>query len=151
MENITADKIIKILGLSPLATEGGYFKQTYCDEFGTAIYYLVTPDSWSSLHKLRFPEIYHFYCGDPLVQLQLFPDGSAKRIEFSADLSRGHQPQLLCAADVFQATRLVQGGRWALVGTTMAPGYTEDCIEFAGAGDLIPRYPEHESLIKEFS
>ena len=151
MDTITAEDIIKKLNLTPLPTEGGFFRQSYCDEYGTVIYYLVTPDSWSKLHRLKYPEVYHFYCGDPLVQMQLFPDGSAKRIEFSSDLAAGHEPQLLCPADVWQATRLAPGGEWALVGTTMAPGYTEDCVEFSGTAELLETYPGHKELIREFS
>jgi len=68
MNNITPEEIIKLLDLKPLPNEGGFYKETYrCDEkikeenlpsrytsernFGTAIFYLLTPDTCSKLHK----------------------------------------------------------------------------------------------------
>ncbi|HAK45168.1 MAG TPA: hypothetical protein DCO79_04510 [Spirochaeta sp.] len=151
MKRITADEIIKALDLIPLTTEGGFFRQTWRDEYGTVIYYLITPESWSSLHRLTIAETWHFYAGDPLKQLQIFPDGRTERVEFSTELLNGQRPQLICPADVWQATRLAEGGEWALTGTTMAPGYTEDCIEFTDPEELAGAFPQHMELIKEFS
>ena len=34
--------------------------------FGTAIYFLLTAESFSAMHKLASDEIYHFYVGDPV-------------------------------------------------------------------------------------
>ncbi len=75
-----AQQIISALGLQP-HPEGGYFVETYrADEqlsvgalnerypgprpVSTAIYYLLTPDTFSEMHRLRSDEIFHFYLGD---------------------------------------------------------------------------------------
>ncbi|MHC4717267.1 MAG: cupin domain-containing protein, partial [Planctomycetota bacterium] len=80
---MTADEIIARLGLAPLEIEGGFFRETYrCDEgvgapamparyggprcFGTAIYYLITRETHSRLHRLASDEIFHFLLGDPV-------------------------------------------------------------------------------------
>ena len=83
MEAITAEKIIEKLNLIPLPEEGGFFRQTWKTAEGTLIYYLVTPESWSTLHLLDIAECWHFYAGDPLKQLQLHADGTAERFIFS--------------------------------------------------------------------
>ena len=77
---VTAEQVIKKLGLEPLPGEGGYFVQTHKDRqqitlpdhpnnprsASTAIYYLVTPESFSALHRLTQDEVFHFYGGDPV-------------------------------------------------------------------------------------
>src|SRR5205814_180307 len=57
-----AQEIIDLLGLEPLPREGGYYRETYRSagrvpgpggrdrSCGTAIYYLLTPDTCSALH-----------------------------------------------------------------------------------------------------
>jgi predicted cupin superfamily sugar epimerase len=60
---ITAQNIINTLALAPLPLEGGYYAETYRSAFGTAIYYLLTPDSYAAMHRLPGDEIFHFYLG----------------------------------------------------------------------------------------
>lgn len=150
MKNLDMKDVIKKLNLVPLQPEGGYFSQTWKTEDGTAIYYLVTPESWSGLHLLSITEIWHFYCGEPLIQLQLYPDGRAECVKMGADLLEGQVPQVICPDGVWQATRLAPGCRWALTGTTMAPPYTDECIRFPEDGELERLFPQHKELIKEF-
>ncbi len=40
---------------------------------GTAIYYLLEPGTFSEMHVLASDEIFHFYLGDPVEMLQLYP------------------------------------------------------------------------------
>ena len=72
---MTADEIIALLDLRPHPAEGGYFRETYrsgCESepgapfsgprsWSTAIYYLLTPATFSSLHRLPGDEVFHFY------------------------------------------------------------------------------------------
>jgi predicted cupin superfamily sugar epimerase len=96
---ITLEQIKLLFNLKPLQAEGGYFAETYRSHhlipedalpkgyegkraLSTAIYYLLTPDTFSALHRLPTDEIYHFYLGDPVEMLQLFPDGTGKVINY---------------------------------------------------------------------
>src|SRR5579883_1419925 len=97
-----AQEIIDLLNLKPLTGEGGFFAETYrANEsvaalpgryrgeqrsFSTAIYYLLTPESFSSMHRVASDEVFHFYLGDPVEMLQLFPDGSGKTIGLGTNL-----------------------------------------------------------------
>jgi len=48
---------------------------------------------------------------------------------------------------VWQGCQLIHGGRWALMGCTVAPGF--EYVDFA-AGDrseLVAQYPDHAELI----
>ena len=61
----------------------------------TAIYYLLTPDSFSSLHRLQSDEIFHFYAGDPVTMLQLHGDGRGETIVLGQDIAAGQQLQVV--------------------------------------------------------
>ncbi len=163
-----AEKIIELLGLEPLPEEGGYFRETWRSVLflprsvlsfpyggdrsaGTAIYYLVTPDSFSSLHRLPGDEVFHFYLGDPAEMLQIHPDGRAERLVLGSDLERGQRPQCVAPGGVWQGLRLRKDGRFALLGTTMAPGFDYADYEHGDRGLLIMKYPDLELLIREYT
>ena len=167
MPGLTADQIIKLLGLELLLEEGGLFRQTYRSaeqipasampprygaprRFATAIYYLLTddPDSFSALHRLKTDEIYHFYLGDSVEMLVLHPDGGSERPILGPDLVAGQQVQLIVPAGSWQGSRLIRGGRYALQGTTMAPGYEQDDFELGKREDLLRDYPGQAELIR---
>jgi predicted cupin superfamily sugar epimerase len=167
---LTPQQIIAQLGLEPLPVEGGLFKQTYCSPetisrehlperyqvdkpFGTVIYYLLTADadSFSALHKLPTDEMYHFYLGDPVELLQLHPDGTSRRVILGQDLLAGQQIQNLVPHDVWQGSHLISGGTLALLGTTMAPGYTPEDYVGGDAGELITQFPDRAELIRQLT
>jgi predicted cupin superfamily sugar epimerase len=167
MPALTAAQITALLGLEPLPHEGGLFRQTYraVEEipaaalpprygaprrFATAIYYLLTddPDSFSALHRLKTDEVYHFYLGDPAEMLLLHPDGGSERVVLGQDLGAGQQVQFVAPAGAWQGSRLRPGGRYALLGTTMAPGYEQDDFELGSREDLLRDYPAQAVLIR---
>lgn len=68
---MTAQDVIRLLDMVPLGQEGGMVKETWKSKKkdhgiseGSAIYYLLTEDSFSHLHRLTGEEVYHFYMGD---------------------------------------------------------------------------------------
>lgn len=164
MPELTAGEIIRLLGLEPLEMEGGYFCQSYRStetiprealppryksdkHFGSAIYYLLTPDQRSGLHRLSTDEIFHFYLGDPVTQLQLYPDKSSKIVTLGADIASGQRPQVVVPRGIWQGAILSPGGRFALLGTTMAPGFDYSEYEAGERDRLTKLYPKHAELI----
>jgi uncharacterized protein len=162
-----ADDIIRALKLSPLPEEGGYYRETYRSAetfearalpagrpgpkaYGTAIYYLLTPDTFSALHRLPSDEIYHFYAGDPVEMLQLHPDGGGRLIMLG-DYLRGFEPQVVAPRGVWQGSKLLPGGRFALLGTTMAPGFGFADYEGGRRCDLERDYPAFEDRIRDLT
>ena len=160
----TADDLISLLGLRPHPTEGGYFAETYrCDEsladrclpegyhgarpVSTAIYYLVTPQSFSAMHQLRSDEVFHFNLGDPVDMLQLRPDGSGRVVTLGSDIRGGMRPQVVVPRGVWQGTRLHANGSFALLGTTVAPGFDFADYEDGDRDRLVAAYPDFADAI----
>jgi len=161
---LTADEIIDRLGLVPLTIEGGYFRETYraplvlaagalpggyggARNASTCIYYLLTPDTFSAIHRVKSDEIFHFYAGDAVEMLQLWPSGESKVVVIHNNLSASCEPQVVVPAGVWQGCRLVPGGRWALMGCTVAPGFDYADFELAERAELLTRCPNYSELI----
>jgi predicted cupin superfamily sugar epimerase len=51
-------------------------------------------------------------------------------------------------AGAWQGSRLVTGGSYALLGTTMAPGYEQDDFELGGREALLRDQPDQAELIR---
>ena len=167
---LTAEAIAETLGLKPLPVEGGLYRQTFeADEsvaagalprrygrekrLSTAIYYLLSqePNSFSALHRLPTEEVYHFYLGDPVELLQLHTDGSSQIVTLGHDLSHGQRVQHVVPRGVWQGSRLKGGGRVALMGTTMAPGYDDLDYEGGVREELIASHPGRADLIRRLT
>jgi len=161
---ITAEDLIKKFNMKVLPGEGGYYSETHradhilsesslpesCNSdrsLSTAIYYMLTPDTKSLLHRLPTDEIFHFYLGDPVLMLQLYPDGGSKKIILGQDINKGQTVQLVVPKGVWQGSCLLEGGEFALMGTTMAPGFDFVDNEVGKKDDLKNLYPSDEDLI----
>jgi hypothetical protein len=161
---LTAERLIELLRLAPLPIEGGHFRQTWRSAaavpgsptqkpIGTAIYYLLTddPDSFSALHRLPTDEVYHFYLGDPVELLMLGPGGQATVVSLGSDLLAGQSVQHVVPHGVWQGSRLRVGGRFALLGTTMAPGFETTDYEGGSRDALIAAYPSAAEGIRRLT
>ncbi len=157
---MTADELIHLLQLEPLPGEGGLYAESYRSvetfnpvgyggerSFGTAIYYLLTPDTFSALHRLATDEVYHFYLGDPVEMLNLYPDGRAERVILGQEVLNGQRVQHVVPRGVWQGSRVLAGGSFALMGATMAPGFSPDDYEHGDLNALAEQFPQEHDLI----
>ena len=155
---LTAEAVIDLLDMKPLLFEGGYFAETHRAGFlapqhvpwspedhrslKTAIYYLLTPDTMSAMHLLPGDEVFHHYLGDPVQQLQLLPDGSGQMVTIGNNLFAGERPQVVVPGGVWQGALLAPGAfGFALMGTTMAPGFDHRDFQLGNLNDLQRRFP----------
>ncbi len=162
---MTAEEIKQLLNLEAHPREGGYFRQTWKSEeeiplaalpsrysgaraAGTAIYYLLEPSTFSEMHRLISDEVFHFYFGDPVEMLQLWPDGSSRVVRLGSDLAAGVLPQLVVPKGVWQGSRLVPGGSVALLGCSVSPGFDYADYEMGMRAELVREYPESAELIE---
>jgi predicted cupin superfamily sugar epimerase len=165
-----AQEIIAALGLQPHPIEGGFFRETYRSAelipaeslpagyrsrggraFGTAIYYLLTQDTFSELHRLPTEEVFHFYLGGPVRMLQLPPGGPAREVVLGPDIGAGQRPQVVVPAGVWQGSRLEPGAAFALLGATMVPGFDFADYEQGDRRQLIGLYPDCAELIRQLT
>ena len=162
----TVEELIRLLHLQPLPREGGWYRETYRSPLqlsadvlgprysaarsaGTAIYYLLTPDTFSALHRLPTDEVFHFYLGDPVEMLQLgpAPKVGGRVLTLGSDIMAGQQVQTVAPAGVWQGSVLRAGGAFALMGTTMAPGFDFADYEAADRDALIAAFPDFAERI----
>jgi len=167
MKKITAEEIIKKLQLMPLIDEGGLYRQTYKSDIlipkkylpphytgdrsiSTHIYYLLTDDvdSFSAMHRLPGDEVYHFYLGDPVEMLLLLPDGTSQIMVLGSDLLLGQRVQFVVPHSVWQGLRLLDGGKFALLSTSMSPGFEFVDFELGDRAVLIQEFPEQRQVIE---
>src|SRR5262245_4766103 len=146
-ESPIAVDLIRRLSLVPLPAEGGYFRETYRSAHSTAIYYLLTPETFSAIHRLPGDEIFHFYLGDPVEMLQLHPGGTSATVRIGPPTDDGTAVQVLVPGGVWQGCRLIAGGRFALMGTTMAPGFDPKDFELGDRGALTAIWPAQAAMI----
>jgi len=148
-ETHTAAEVVRLLQLEPLDQEGGYFRRT--DESATVlpggkrawsmIYFLVTPEGFSAMHRVAEDEIWTFHAGDPLESLRLRADGTGEWVKLGLNLAHGERPQDVVPAQTWQGTRLAAGGRWALVTCVVAPEFRLSDFELGGCEALGAAYP----------
>jgi predicted cupin superfamily sugar epimerase len=161
---LNAEKLKSLLNLVPLPSEGGYYAETYRSpeliqheclparyggprNVSTAIYYLLEVNTFSALHRVASDEIFHFYLGDPVEMLQLRPDGSSKVVLIGSDIDKGMVPQAVVPQGVWQGARLVKGGQFALLGSTVSPGFDFADYENGSRNLLIQSYPDCKDMI----
>jgi uncharacterized protein len=162
------EKLKQILDLKPLPGEGGFYAESYRSEetlaagclpgryaadrcFGTSIYFLLTAETFSALHRLASDEVYHFYLGDPVELLCLREDGSGEIFAIGTDLDAGMRPQIAVPRGVWQGSRLRPGGKFALLGTTVAPGFEFADCELANRAALSQHYPNFAGMIEKLT
>jgi predicted cupin superfamily sugar epimerase len=160
------DELIRRFGLEP-HPEGGFYRETWRSPVpvwrdttaaqsdgaraaSTAIYYLLCDGAWSTWHRIRSDEVWHFYAGAPI---------EVHSIDDAGVLSTAKLGNALEHPDtVFQA--VVPKGRWfaarccdpstyALVGCTVAPGFEFSEFEIGQTAALVARYPQHRALIEQ--
>lgn len=163
---MTKEAIIEKFGMIPLDVEGGMWKAMFrSDEilpdgllpgrrgehslYGS-ILYLLMGSSVSRMHRLATDEIWHFYFGSPCELLVLAPDGSGYTERLGQDVLGGETVTAMVPRGHWQGVRLAgqnDSEAFALLGTTMAPGYEASDYE-DGSEDLLGLYPDFAEQIE---
>lgn len=164
MTRLSAQAIIHTLGLEPHPEEGGFFiethrsaeiytKETLPERYpgdrchSTAIYYMLTPQTYSHMHRLKTTEIFHFYAGDPCEMIQLHADGTGETVLLGNDFAAGQRPQVIVPAGSWQGMRLLPGGEYCLMGCTVAPGFEFEDYAHGSRTELLQQFPDFKEQI----
>ena len=143
--------------------EGGWYSETYRSaeivpkqaltkgfsgdrSFSTAIYYLLEGDDFSSFHRIRSDELWHFYTGNSAIELISIENGKIKRQFLGDNPDQNQYFQVLVPKNTWFAARLTDNKGFALAGCTVSPGFHFDDFEM-GTEKLIGKYPELEKEI----
>ena len=182
-KQIPLEDVIKILDLRPLVGEGGLWAQgVLSDEIlaaGTAagrdtdrplygtIYYLLTPDTFSCMHRLVTDEVWYHHSGPAAQLLLIYPDGRTETKLLGQNLLNGEQLQITVPRGVWQGCRMAPlepdasiadpdtaadpcaSDVYTLMSTSMAPAYQQSDFEagtFEDLKDLVPQ--EYHELLK---
>lgn len=143
-------------GLLPLPSEGTFYRGTWRSPepgAGSAMIglYCNDPPSHSLFHRLPVDEVWHFYGGDPLRLILLHPDGRSEDVILGPDFAAAQHVQLVVPARTWQAGHVVQGGRYALFGCTMAPGFTSAMFEGGTREMLLASHPARAADIERYA
>jgi uncharacterized protein len=136
--NLSADEIIRLLGLVP-HPEGGHYRETFRDPAtdaagraaSTAIYFLLREGEVSRWHKVDAAEAWHWYAGAALALTIVDPAGR-RDIRLGPDLAGGERPQAVVPAGAWQQARSLSA--FTLVGCTVAPGFQFAGFELSAPG-----------------
>jgi len=161
---MTAEQIIKYFKMQPLRQEGGFFIETYRAKevlkeeilpagisgdrnLSSVILYLLTPKTVSLMHRLKYDEMFHFYLGSPVTMLQLHPDGSSEIFTLGQDIFEEQQVQVLVPRGTWQGAFIQPGGKFSLMGCSVAPGFDDADFELGDREMLLSKYPDMHELI----
>ena len=170
-DHYSAAEVIELLKLQPIAHEGGYYRRVAESSLRisadalpaiyrradtnaerraySVIFALFTPEQFSAMHRLVTDEIWCFHAGDPLESLRLSEeDGRGEWVQLGLDVCAGQHPHDVVPANVWQGTRLISSGRWALVSCIVAPEFRWTDFELGSRAALIGRYGQHAEAIR---
>ncbi len=161
------ERIITKLHLKP-HPEGGYFKETYRStgiinadsleasyngerNYSTCIYFLLTSDNFSALHRIKQDEIWHFYDGSPIRLHMITEAGKHTEHIIGKDLSKGELPQFVVPGGCWFAAEVVEDDTFSLVGCTVSPGFSFEDFELKSKKELTGLFPHLQDVISKLT
>ena len=159
--------IIQKLGLEP-HPEGGYFRETYRSigeitgedleneyedkrNYSTCIYFLLTSDNFSALHRIKQDEIWHFYDGSPIRLHMISELGIHSEHIIGRDFKKGEVPQFIVPGGYWFAAEVINKDDYSLVGCTVSPGFDFNDFELKTRKELTSLYPDKAKIISKLT
>ncbi|MHC1775095.1 MAG: cupin domain-containing protein [Lentimicrobium sp.] len=155
----TQENYMALLKLVP-HPEGGWFREVYRADLqvevpwsvekrsaSTSIYFLLESGGFSSFHRIKSDELWHFYDGETLEIFWFDETGKPRSILLGRNQEAGELLQFAVPAGCWFAARVKAPGKYTLAGCTVSPGFDFSDFEMAERNELISLYPESEELI----
>lgn len=152
------EKIIEKLDLLP-HPEGGYYRETYRSEetfnggkknLLTCIYFLLTSENVSHLHRIKSDEHWFFHGGSSLVVHILDAFGHHEHI-VGNDLDKGYLPHFMVPKNTIFASTVLKKNSYSLVSCAVAPGFDFADFELFKREALLKQYPMHKDIITKLT
>ncbi|AZU61862.1 cupin domain-containing protein [Neobacillus mesonae] len=155
------------LGLIP-HPEGGYYKRTFESEeqvsdvelsvqyegrrkLYTSIYFLLTSNDISHLHRLKSDELWYYHGGSSLTIHVIHENGEYEEIQLGMDLEKGEVPQALVPKNSIFGSSVKEEGTCSLVGCMVSPGFDFQDFELFTQAELLQTYPQHREIIMKMA
>lgn len=144
--------------------EGGSYLETYRSECEssfvgftglrsscTGIYFLLKEGEFSSLHRIKSDEMWHFYLGGPLEIIEVTPEGRLISTILGKDFNNNQHLQYVVKKGHWFGSRPLKGSSYSFLGCTVSPGFDFQDFELAQRCSLTQAYPQHRSLIESYT
>ena len=144
--------------------EGGYYKENYRSDIhfknsqnkkrslATSIYYLLEGNDFSSFHKIKSDEIWHFYYGSNIIVHVIGKNSNLSSNVIGNNIQSGNEKiQMLIEKDSWFAAEVSDKSFYSLVGCTVIPGFEFDDFELAKKEELVQKYPMYENVIRRLT
>jgi predicted cupin superfamily sugar epimerase len=153
--------LVEKLKLTP-HPEGGFYSETYRSEkeletkagkrnLSTAIYFLLTSESVSKLHRIKSDELWFFHEGSNLT-VHTLSDLGHKQLSLGHISGDGNAvPQHLVYADTIFGSSVDEPSSYALVSCVVAPGFDFADFELFDEKDLLDQFPDSPEIIKKLT
>ncbi|MCC6865234.1 MAG: cupin domain-containing protein [Ignavibacteria bacterium] len=162
-----AEYYIKALGLKK-HPEGGWFTEVYrSDEtiskenlperfpgernFSTSIYFLLTSESFSALHRIKSDELWHFHAGSACTIYMIGEAGNYSEIILGNDLDNGEVFQCVIPKCVWFGAKVNSTESFTLCGCTVSPGFDFEDFELGKREELVKLFPQHKTVIEKLT
>ena len=114
--------------------EGGYYKEIYRNvksaafegfdgerSIGTSIYFLLTAERSSAMHRIKSDEIWYFHDGDALDIMMIDLSGNQLVVRLGRDIQNQEVLQFVVPAGFWFGAKTT--GEFSLVGCQVSPGF----------------------------
>ena len=167
----TARRLIERFHMQKVPQEGVWFAVTYGSadllpgaalparyhgkdhSAGSCIYDVMTREDFSALHRLQTDEVWHFYGGDPIEMLLLYPDGHGETVLIGPDVFTGQRPQFTVPRGVWQGSAPAEGGKagYSFVGNQLSPAFDPGDFEIGYRDELQKAYPAFAARVAQLT
>ncbi|WP_199445727.1 cupin domain-containing protein [Aerococcus sp. 1KP-2016] len=143
--------------------EGGYFSQVLkSDErvqlegqaeraLYTSIYFLLTSDNPSRLHRLTADEVWYYHYGSPLTVHMITPEGNYETIKLGLDVEDGQVLQAVVPKNTIFGSSVEDTDTYSLVSCMVSPGFEYEDFELFTRTELIEKYPDYQEMIEKLT
>jgi predicted cupin superfamily sugar epimerase len=107
----------------------------------------MTPEDFSAIHRVKSDELFYFHAGDPVEMTWLLPSGEWRQMLLGNDVLADQLPQVCVPHGVWQGTRLLPGGSYALLSCAVSPGFEYADFELGPREALLAQYPAAREAI----
>jgi len=164
-EPMTKEQVVNALNLQS-HVEGGYYKRTFEASHRnkidvgdgprftmTSIYYMLTSESPIGHWHLNKSDIIHYYhLGGPLTYYLIdSATGELSSVTLGPDIKKGQQLQFTVKGGTWKATKLSDDAEYGLLSEAVAPGFDFEDMSLGDTATLLELFPQHTTLIEQFS